>query len=177
MKLTLTRGFKTDVRAPSFRCAVDRGRDLKFELKKAIADHSCPSTAPQRARPERCESQTETPLRSVKRNRPKKHPSQWERPRGWVPAKPRGPRNASALRGVSVSQRSASASVSVPAPVPVPVNVNRGAVTRGEKGTRRFRSTRHGAPRRARRTPPPQRRSLHGPGQASLCVTTSQSRA
>ena len=47
-------------------------------------------------------------------------------------------------------QRSASVSASVPAPAPVPVpapapasvNVNRGAVTRGEKGTRRFRSTR-----------------------------------
>jgi len=41
MKLTLTRGFKTEVRAPNFRSAVKNACDLKFESNEPVAGTPC----------------------------------------------------------------------------------------------------------------------------------------
>ena len=69
MKLTLSRGFETQRRAPSFRSGVEKGRRSTFRSKKPIANHSCCNTLHPATRRGRCEIQIETPLRSVKRNR------------------------------------------------------------------------------------------------------------
>jgi hypothetical protein len=71
MKLTLPRGFKTHGRAPRFRSAVKKRRDLKFESNQLTAKHSCCMAPHQPACRARSESQIETPVRSVKGNRRK----------------------------------------------------------------------------------------------------------
>jgi len=69
MKLTLTRGFETQGRAPSFRSAVKKRGDLKFESNKLAANHLCCVAPHQHTHRARSRIRIETPVRSVNRNR------------------------------------------------------------------------------------------------------------
>jgi hypothetical protein len=68
---TLSWGFKTQGRPPSFRPKDITGDDSKLGSKKRVAKRRCHNSAHHVLHWDRSETQIETAARSVKRNRPK----------------------------------------------------------------------------------------------------------